>query len=133
MLPPAIATIILWIFLALSGTGLALVLRSDLPFLRNPVRRTRAKIVRHDRRSEAGRTLYQPVFLFADESGTFFEVRDNLFMPFPKPVIGEIIEIIYPEGHPMQARIPYPVFRGLLYAALGYIFVMTGTELTGWW
>ena len=117
----------------MSGTGLALVLRGDLLFLRYPVIRTRAKIVRHDRRSEKGRTLYNPIFLFADQSGTFFEVRDKLYMPFPKPVIGEMIEITYPQNHPEQARIPYPVFRGLLYGILGYIFVSSGIELTGWW
>lgn len=117
----------------MSGTGLALVLRGDLPFLRHPVLRTRAKIVRHDRRFEKGRTLYKPVFLFADQSGTFFEVRDKLYMPFPKPIIGEVIEITYPRGHPQNARIPYPVFRGLLYGVLGYVFVMAGMELTGLW
>lgn len=117
----------------MSGTGLALVLRGDLPFLRHPVLRTRAKIVRHDRRFEKGRTLYKPVFLFADQNGTFFEVRDKLYMPFPKPVIGEVIDITYPRGHPQNARIPYPVFRGLLYGVLGYVFVMAGMELTGLW
>lgn len=123
----------LWIGLALAGTGLALTLRSDLPFLRNPVRRARAKIVRHDRRSEDGATLYNPVFRFADRNGTFVEVRDKVYMPFPTPVIGEIIQITYPEGYPEKARIPYPVFRALLYGILGYAFVVLGMEITGWW
>uniref|UniRef100_UPI0035C08AF3 DUF3592 domain-containing protein n=1 Tax=Parasphingorhabdus cellanae TaxID=2806553 RepID=UPI0035C08AF3 len=119
--------------LALTVTGIALALRSDLPFLRNPVRRAPAKIVRHDRRYEDGAPVYQPVFRFADEHGTFIEVRDKLYMPFPKPVIGEMVEIIYPEGYPQQARIPYPVFRTLLYGLLGYAFVMLAMEITGWW
>ncbi|WP_443216422.1 hypothetical protein [Sphingorhabdus sp. Alg231-15] len=54
-------------------------------------------------------------------------------MPFPKPVIGEMIEIIYPEGNPQKARIPYPVFRALIYGVLGYVFVVLGMEITGWW
>lgn len=119
--------------LALTGSGLALALRSDLPYLRNPIRRTTARIVRHDRRYEDGAPVYRPVFLFADEHGTFVEVRDSVFLPFPKPVIGETIEIIYPEGHPQKARIPYPVFRMLLYGVLGYVFVVLGMEITGWW
>lgn len=117
----------------MTGTGLALTLRADLPFLRNPVRRASAKIVRHDRRSEKGATLYNPVFLFPDESGTFLEVRDKVYTPFPTPVIGDRIDIIYPQGHPQKARIPYPVFRALLYGVLGYAFVALGIEITGWW
>ncbi|MEP2103289.1 hypothetical protein [Parasphingorhabdus sp.] len=119
--------------LALAATGLALALRSDLPFLRNPVRRVSAKIVRHDRKSEDGVTLYNPVFLFPNENGTFIEVRDKVYMPFPTPVIGEKIIVIHPEGYPEKARIPYPVFRALLYGVLGYAFVMLGMEITGWW
>lgn len=112
---------------------MALTLRADLPFLRNPIRRTSAKIVRHDRRYEDGATVYQPVFLFADERGVFIEVRDSVYLPFPKPVIGEMIKIVYPEGYPEKARIPYPVFRALLYAMLSYAFVVLGMEITGWW
>ena len=117
----------------MSGTGLALVLRGDLPFLRHPVHRAPAMIVRHDRRFEKGRALYKPVFRFANRNGTFIEVHDKVYMPFPKPVIGEMVDIVYPEGFPHKARIPYPVFRGLLYGLLGYVFVMAGVELTGWW
>lgn len=117
----------------MAGAGLALTLRADLPFLRNPIRRVPAKIVRHDRKSEDGATLYNPVFRFADQNGTFIEVRDKVYMPFPTPVIGEMITVIYPEGYPEKARIPYPVFRALLYGALGYAFVMLGMEITGWW
>lgn len=117
----------------MTGAGLALALRSDLPYLRNPVRRASAKIIRHDRRSEDGATVYQPVFRFADKSGGFIEVRDKIYTPFPTPVIGEMVEIIYPEGYPEKARIPYPVFRALLYGVLGYAFVVIGMELTGWW
>ncbi|WP_229954326.1 DUF3592 domain-containing protein [Parasphingorhabdus litoris] len=114
-------------------TGLALALRGDLPFLRNPIRRVPAKIVRHDRRFEDGGIGYNPVFRFADERGQFIEVRDKVYMPFPKPVIGEMVEIVYPEGYPEKARIPYPMFRGLLYGFLGYLFIMLVIELTGWW
>lgn len=117
----------------MAGTGLALTLRTDLPFLRNPVRRATAKIVRHDRRSEKGVMLYNPVFLFADESGRFLEVRDKVYTPFPTPVIGDRIAVIYPQGYPDKARIPYPVFRALLYGGLGYAFIALGVEITGWW
>ncbi|MEP3226069.1 MAG: DUF3592 domain-containing protein [Parasphingorhabdus sp.] len=115
--------------LAVTGTGLALTIRQDLPFLRNPVRRATAKIVRHDRRSEKGATLYKPVFLFADDSGTLQEVRDKLYTPFPTPVIGERVTVIYPQGHPATARIPYPVFRALLYGGLALAFFSIGVEL----
>lgn len=102
-----------------------------MPFLRNPVRRASAKIVRHDRRSERGGIAYRPVFRFADARGVFIEVRDNIYTPFPTPVIGEMIEIIYPEGYPGKARIPYPVFRALLYGILGGGFLLIGLEITG--
>ncbi len=124
-------TFILWICLALAGAGLSLALRSDLPFLRNPVRRTAATIVRHDRSRERGATLYTPVFRFTDERGRWIEVRDQLSSPFPKPVIGEQVQIVHPEGLPEKARIPYPVFRGLFYVLLGYAFAALVLEVTG--
>ena len=110
-----------------------LTLRGDLPFFRNPVCRVSAKIVRHDRRSENGVTLYNPVFRFPDKNGRFIEVRDRLYTPFPKPVIGEMVDVIYPEGFPEKARIPYFTFRALLYGALSYAFAMLVMEITGWW
>lgn len=124
-------TVLLWIGLALTGAGLALALRSDLPFLRNPVRRVPAVIVRHDRSREDGAIVYTPVFRFFDERGEPIEVRDQLYTPFPKPVIGERIEVVHPEGLPQKARIPYPVFRALIYGLLGYGFVIMGLEVTG--
>jgi hypothetical protein len=124
-------TLILWICLILTGAALVLALRRDVPFLRNPVRRTAATIVRHDRSRERGTTFYTPVFRFFDERGRPVEVRDQLFSPFPKPVIGEQVQIVHPEGFPEKARIPYPVFRALLYALLGYAFAALVLEVTG--
>ena len=128
-----IETIILWICLALAGAGLLLALRADAPFIRGPVRRVQAKIVRHHLLRDDGATMYSPVFRFPDERGQLIEVRDRVYTPFPTPVIGESVEIVHPSGHPEKARIPYPVFRGLMYAALVYALVMLGAEITGWW
>lgn len=122
---------ILWIGLALAAAGLALALRSDVPFIRNPKRRVMAKIVRHHRIRDDGGVMYSAVLLFPDEAGEYVEVLDPLMTPFPKPVIGELVEIIHPQGHPQKARIPHPVFRGLMYGVLGYAFVMLGMEVTG--
>lgn len=124
-------TLLLWIALALTTALLVLALRSDLPFLRNPVRRVVATIVRHDRSRARGATLYTPVFRFTDERGRPVEVRDQLSSPFPKPVIGERVAIVHPEGLPDKARIPYPVFRALFYGLLGYAFAALVLAVTG--
>ena len=75
--------------------------------------------------------MYSAILLLPDQKGGYIEVRDPLYTPFPTPVIGETIEIVHPEGYPEKARIPYPVFRGLIYGVLGYAFVMIVLEITG--
>lgn len=124
-------TVILLVGLALTGTGLVFALRSDIPFIRNDTRRVQAKIVRHHRTREDGATMYAAILLLPDGHGRFIEVRDPLYTPFPKPVIGELVEVVYPADHPHKARIPHPWFRMLMYGGLGYAFVMIGIELLG--
>ncbi|GAB5488791.1 MAG: hypothetical protein Pars2KO_23610 [Parasphingorhabdus sp.] len=111
--------------------GLALALRSDLPYIRGETRRVMAKVVRHHRIRENGGFMYSAVLLFPDEAGRFIEVRDPLMTPFPKPVIGESVEIVHPSGLAQKARIPHPWFRMLMYGALGYALIMMLLELTG--
>jgi hypothetical protein len=75
--------------------------------------------------------MYSAILLLPDQKGGYIEVRDPLYTPFPTPVIGEMIEIVHPEGYPEKARIPYPVFRAMMYGGLGYAFVTIGLEVTG--
>ncbi len=126
-----IETIILWIGLTLAAAGLALALRSDVPYIRGETRRVMAKVVRHHRVRGDGGFMYSAVLLFPDEAGRLIEVRDPLMTPFPKPVIGEVVEIVHPAGLPKKARIPHPWFRTLMYGGLGYAFVVIGLEVTG--
>ena len=106
-------------------------MRSDLQFVRNETSRVPAKIIRHHRTRKGGATIYAAILLVPDGRGGFIEVRDPLTTPFPKPVIGELVEVVHPEGYPEKARIPYPVFRALMYGGLGYAFVVIGLEITG--
>ena len=131
-----IETIILWIGLLLTGAALIWALKNDAPFFRSPVRRVPATIVRYHRRSQDGQNgdggiMFCPVFRFDDESGRPFEIRDKVYTPFETPEPGEVIEIVHPEGHPDKARIPYPVFRAIMYAALCYVFALLVMKLTG--
>ncbi len=123
--------IVLWLGLILSGAGLLLALRSDIAFIRNDTRRVQAKIVRHHRTREDGATMYAAILLLPDGHGRFIEVRDPLYTPFPKPVIGELVEVVYPADHPHKARIPHPWFRALMYGGLGYAFAIIGLQLLG--
>ena len=126
-----IETIIQWAGLALSAVGLALALRSDVPYIRGGTRRVRAKIIRHHRMREDGSTLYAAILLVPDGNGNLIEVRDQMYSPFPTPVIGEVLEVVHPVGMAAKARIPHPWFRMLMYGFLGFVFVMLGLEVTG--
>ncbi|MEO9599718.1 hypothetical protein [Parasphingorhabdus sp.] len=117
--------------LILAGAGLALMLRSDLLFIRNGTRRVPAQIVRHQRAKRGGATMYSAILLVPDERGGFIEVRDPLYTPFPTPVIGEMQTVVHPIGYPHKARIPYPVFRAGVYGALGYAFGVCLLGVTG--
>ncbi|PHR14237.1 MAG: hypothetical protein COA41_17630 [Sphingopyxis sp.] len=117
--------------LALAATGLTLMLRSDLPFIRGETRRVPAQIIRHQLTRRGGATLYNAILLVPDERGGFIEVRDPLTTPFPTPVIGERLPVVHPKGYPGLARVPYPWFRGGIYAGLAYAFVMCVLEVTG--
>lgn len=117
--------------LALAATGLMLMIRSDLLFIRNGTRRVPAQIVRHQLKKRGGATMYSAVLLVPDERGGFIEVRDPLTTPFPTPVIGERLTVVHPTGYPGKARIPYPWFRAGVYGVLGYGFVMLVLAVTG--
>ncbi len=121
----------LLIGLALAATGLTLMLRSDLLYIRNGTRRVPAQIIRHHHVRRGGATLFKAILLVPDERGGFIEVRDPLTTPFPTPVIGERLPVVHPIGYPAKARIPYPWFRAGVYGLLGYGFVMFGLEVTG--
>ena len=123
--------IIQWTALVLSGVGLALALRGDVAYIRNGTRRTQAKVVRHHRMRDDGSTLYAAILLVPDGRGGYIEVRDSLYTPFPKPVIGELVEVVHPTGVPEKARIPHPWFRTLMYGALCYAFVVIGLQVIG--
>ncbi|MEO9799259.1 hypothetical protein [Parasphingorhabdus sp.] len=107
------------------------MLRSDLLFIRNDTNRVQAKIIRHHRMRDDGATMYSAIFLVPDGRGGFIQVRDQLYTPFPKPVIGEIVEVVHPQGYPEKAGIPHPWFRALMYGGLSYVIVMVGLEITG--
>tara|TARA_R100001244_G_scaffold6593_40_gene8516 strand:- start:20551 stop:20829 length:279 start_codon:yes stop_codon:yes gene_type:complete len=66
-----------------------------------------------------------------DERGGFIEVGDPLTTPVRAPVIGERLTIVHPAGYPGLARIPYPWFRGGVYAGLGYLLVVCVLGVTG--
>jgi hypothetical protein len=117
--------------LALAATGLTLMLRGDLLFIRNGTRRVPAQIIRHQLRRRGRATLYSAILLVPDERGGFIEVRDPLTTPFPTPVIGERLPVVHPIGYPAKARLPYPWFRAGVYGGLGYAFVMFGLAVTG--
>jgi len=76
-------------------------------------------------------TLYHAILLAPDERGGFIEVRDPLTTHFPTPVMGERLPVVHPIGYPSKTRIPYPWFRGGVYAVPGYAFVLCGLEVTG--
>lgn len=122
-------TIVQWIGFLLAGTGLILILRSDVLFVRHETRRVQAKIVRHHRLRDDGSTMYAAILLLPNGTGGFIEVRDPLYTPFPKPVIGELVEVVHPEGYPEKARIPHPWFRMMMYGILSYAFIMIGLEI----
>lgn len=107
------------------------MLRSDVLFIRNGTRRAAAKIVRHHRIQRNGAVLYAAIMLVPDGRGGYLQVRDPLTMPFPKPVIGEMVAVVHPIDHPQKARIPHPWFRTLVYGGLGYVFVVIGLDILG--
>jgi hypothetical protein len=121
----------LLIGLMLATAGLALMLRSDLLFIRNGTRRVPAQIIRHHHVRRGGATLFKAILLVPDERGGFIEVRDPLTTPFPTPVIGELLPVVHPIGYPAKARIPYPWFRAGVYGLLGYGFVICVLAVTG--
>jgi len=75
--------------------------------------------------------MYAAILLLPDDRGGFIEVRDPLYTPFPKPVIGELVDVVHPIGLPEQARIPHPWFRTLMYGGLGYASVSIGLKILG--
>lgn len=110
-------TVILSVGLFLCLACLWLLGRRDWLRIARPSRRVTASVTGH-RVSHDDGTSYSAIYAFTDESGGH-EVIDAIYEPVPRPPVGTICELVYPEGHPDLARPPRLAFWLGVYAVCG--------------
>lgn len=104
--------------------GIALVLfslwaiaRHDLLRLTRSIRRVQARVGGHRTSWENSARSYATIYEFSDETGQH-SVVDAVHGSFPKPEVGALVELAYPEGRPDLARPPRPLMWLAVYALL---------------
>jgi hypothetical protein len=91
--------------------------RRDWLRLTRPRRRATGRVTGH-RVSHDDGTSYSAIYAFTDESGRH-EVIDAVYEPTPRPPVGTMLELVYPEGRPDLARPPRPFLWLFVYAVCG--------------
>lgn len=104
--------------------------RHDWVRLTRPRRRVTASVTGH-RVTRDDATSYSAIYAFTDDSGRH-EVTDAVYEATPRPPVGTVCELVYPEGRPDLARPPRPVLWACVYAvcagcAVAIIARMLGT------
>lgn len=110
-------TAILSVGLFLCLACLWLLGRRDWLRLARPRRQVTARVTGH-RVSHDDGTSYSAIYAFTDESGRH-EVIDAVYEPAPRPPVGAVCELTYPEGRPDLARPPRPILWLIVYAVSG--------------
>lgn len=82
----------------------------------------------HERNAAKGAALH-PVVTFRDESGKEITFTSKSGSNYFKNKVGEVIEVVYPEGFPEEARLKSSLSRGMS----PVLFLLSGTVLFVIW
>ncbi len=124
--------IILWASLAFAVAVLVLLAREDWGHLLRTARRATARVTGHRESTDGDGRSYAALLEFVDEGGETIIVEDKVYSGAPRPVVGSLVEITYPGGAPLRARIKRPVLRFAIYAALFCMIAVLVGRLAGW-
>ena len=122
----------------LLGGGMALCLfslwaigRHDWLRLTRPTRRAIAEVTGHRTGWSDGRRTYAALYRFTAEDGVH-EVTDPVFTSSPRPPVGTMRELAYPEGYPELARPPRLLMWAAVYLLLIGLLGILLARATGW-
>lgn len=104
--------------------------RHDLLRLIRPTRRGIARVAGHRTGWDEGHRNYAAIYAFSDEGGDH-EVTDPVYAPAPRPPVGSMVELAWPEGRPDLARPPRPVMWALVYLCLAGTAGLLGAKWLG--
>ena len=105
--------------IALCAFSLWAMARHDLLRLLRPGRRVMAQVTGHRCGFSDSTKIYAAIYAFSDETGRH-EAIDQVYSGAPRPAVGTLIEVTYPEGRPDLARPPRPLLWWVVYGAIGY-------------
>jgi hypothetical protein len=116
--------------IALCLFSLWAIMRHDWLRLTRPSRRVLAEIVDHRMIEDGDGRSYAARYRFHDGI-VLQEVTDQVGLYTPRPPVGTVTELAYPEGHPELARPPRPLTWTAVYAALLYSLGVLAAKALG--
>jgi hypothetical protein len=121
----------LWAGMALSLFSLWALARFDWLRLTRPSRRVMGRVTGHRSGWDDGSKNYAAIYSFSDERGVH-EVIDAVYSGSPRPPVGTLRELSYPEGHPELARPPRLAMWLAVYITLLAMGGMLFAKWKGW-
>jgi hypothetical protein len=106
------------------------IVRHDWLRLTRPSRRVLADVIGHCMTEDGDGRSYAARYRFHDGIAQH-EVIDQVGLNSPRPPVGTVIEIAYPQGHPELARPRRPFTWLLVYAALLYGLGVLAAKVLG--
>ena len=107
---------------------LAILMRQDWQFLRQPRKQARGTVFDHRRSVDDGSEYFMAMVRFKTDDGRTIEFTDTFGRPTPNPAVGTELEVVYAVATPENARVRRPGLRIALYVGLGLslTFLMIG-------
>jgi hypothetical protein len=125
-------TIFLWLGVAMTLTGLLIVIRDDWLLLNSSRRRSKGTVVELRRSPGAGAKHFDAVVRFDGGDGRQIEIIDPIRYPARKPAIGSAVELEYPTGQPEEAKVRRPLLRLQMYGFLLFMLAALLSRIFGW-
>lgn len=104
--------------------------RRDLVRLRGRSRAVPAEVTGHRISRDADGITHAAIYTFHADSQQH-EVIDQVYYASPRPPIGTMVTLHYPEGHPDLARVPRPALWLFVYGTLVVLFGVLAAKAAG--
>ena len=122
----------LWSGIALCLFSLWVLARRDWIRLTRPAHSAMGEVIGHKAGWSEGHATYAAILRFDHPGGTC-EVVDQVYSGSPRPPVGTIIALRYPEGHPELARPPRILLWLGVYAFLAGLCLLLLAKVFNWW
>jgi hypothetical protein len=123
--------ILAWLGIALLVSAFAAMLWHDRLRLLRPSVRVEGEVIGHRTGMSDGDTDYAAIYRFIAD-GAEHDVADGIYTAIPRPDVGTVRVLHYPQGRPDLARPPRLAYWIMVYALLAGMAAVLLAKVLGW-